>query len=183
MNSTPKLQRHSKMFKIALLGEGGVGKSTLLAAKCNQTFNASSKMTIGIDFACVPIEDDPDQPSALLAFDLGGQERFQFIHDSYISGIKVAIIIYDLTRFKSFDNIDKWNDLIMEENPNIPILLVGAKKDLVDSKILDHYLLQFEEKRAEFPNSAKFLDHLFVSSKTFEGIEEVFVKIHEALIY
>ena len=71
----------------------------------------------------------------------------------------------------------------MEENPETPIVLVGAKKDLVDSKILDHYLLQFEEKRAEFPNSEKFLDHLFVSSKTFEGIEEVFVKIHEALIY
>ncbi len=182
MDSAPKPQKHSKMFKIALFGEGGVGKSTLLAAKCHQTFNAASKMTIGIDFACVPIEDDPDQPSTLLAFDLGGQERFQFIHDSYIAGIKGALILYDLTRFKSFDNIDKWNSLILKENPETPIVLVGAKKDLVDPDILDQYLQQFEEKRVEFPNSAKFLDHLFVSSKNYDGIEEVFMKIHEAII-
>ena len=179
MDSTPK---HPKVFKIALFGEGGVGKSTLLAAKCHQTFNAASKMTIGIDFACVPFDEDPDHPSTLLAFDLGGQERFQFIHNSYIAGLKGAIILYDVTRFKSFDSIEKWNNLIMTENPETPIVLVGAKKDLVDSTILDQYLHQFEEKQAELPNSTQFLAHLFISSKDFDGIEEVFVKLHEALI-
>ncbi|MHA1620246.1 MAG: Rab family GTPase [Promethearchaeota archaeon] len=179
MDPNPK---DPKMFKIALFGEGGVGKSTLLAAKCYKSFNATSKMTIGIDFGCVPFEDDPEKPSLLLTFDLGGQERFQFIHDSYIAGIKGAIILYDLTRFKSFDCIDKWNSLIIGENPEIPIILVGAKKDLVDSTVIDQYRQNFEAMRADLPNSVNYIEHMFVSSKNYDGIEEVFTKLHEVLI-
>lgn len=169
-----------RVFKIALFGEGGVGKSTLLEAKCNQTFNEASKMTIGVDFACVPC-DDEEKPSMFLAFDLGGQDRFQFIHNSYIEGIKGAVIMYDLTRFKSFDNIAKWNRLIMQENPDIPIVVVGAKKDLVEEEILSHYQGLYDDLKPTLPNKEKFLDHIFISSKNFEGIEEVFQKLQKFL--
>lgn len=181
-----------RLIKIALLGEGGVGKSTLLEAKCHHNFNESSKMTVGVDFACVEMKPNEDSQisaypqsnsESLLTFDLGGQERFQFLHDSYIKGIKGAIIMYDLTRYKSFDSIEKWNQLILNENPDIPIILVGAKKDLISSNdIIEQFRTQFEARLQTFPNKDKFYAHLFVSSKTFEGVEEVFIKLYEALI-
>ena len=99
------------IYKIAILGDGASGKTSLIRAKMKGEFTEDSKITIGVDIQCIPFEyhtqeiDDGNQSEVLLTMDLGGQKRFHFIHDAYIKGIKGAIILYDLTRVTSFLNL------------------------------------------------------------------------------
>ena len=93
--------------KIVIAGDGGTGKSTLIAAKNTGEFNYASNITIGVDFACLNLEFN-NEVFPFLIYDLGVQQRFQFLHDTYITGSKGAIVMYDLTRRKTFENIRKW---------------------------------------------------------------------------
>ena len=169
----------AKTYKIAILGDGGVGKTSLIRAKNHQNFNDSSEMTIGVDFACLPFEEnvESEKNSAFLAFDLGGQQRFHFIHDAYIKGVKAALILYDLTRFQSFDNISLWHTLLQNENPRIPIIIVGTKSDLSDAETILEFRTYWAELKENFPNSDCLVDHMFVSAKRCDGLTEIFEKL------
>ncbi|UYP45786.1 hypothetical protein NEF87_002071 [Candidatus Lokiarchaeum ossiferum] len=169
----------TRTFKIAILGDGGVGKTSLIRAKCHKNFDDSSEMTIGVDFACVPFEENEEDEdnSAFLAFDLGGQQRFHFIHDAYIKGTKAAIILYDLSRFQTFDNITTWHKLLQNENPRIPIIIAGTKADLVESDTILEFQSYWEEIKSQFLNNDCFIDHLFVSAKSGKGLNELFEKL------
>ena len=169
----------TRTFKIAILGDGGVGKTSLIRAKCHQNFDDASEMTIGVDFACVPFDEreECDDNSAFLAFDLGGQQRFHFIHDAYIKGTKAAIILYDLSRFQTFDNISIWHKLLQNENPRIPIIIAGTKADLVENDTMLEFKSYWDEIRPDFPNSDCFIDHMMVSAKSCKGLSELFEKL------
>lgn len=163
--------------KIGILGDGGVGKSALLHVKTTGIFDPASAMTIGVNFACVPFEEE-QKKGIFLTFDLGGQKRFQFIHDSYIKGIKMAVIMYDLTRYSTFENIPHWIKLALDENEEIPVIFVGSKKDLVSEEHIENSYI------AELPNILERVDreinvrgHFFISSKTSEGIEQFFSEL------
>lgn len=173
----------NQIFKLAVLGDGGSGKSSLLDAKINRNFAEDSKITIGVDIACIPFElkqlDGND--STFLAVDLGGQERFHFIHDAYLKGVKAAIIVYDLTRYRSFLNISHWCDMVYNENPLIPVFIAGTKKDLVSEDEIKHFKQEFDEMKEGLPNNNNICGHHFISSKTLEGIDQLFSKCEEMI--
>lgn len=164
------------IYKIVLAGDGGVGKSTLLATKSSGKFSYCSKITVGIDFACLLVENDPTSLS-FLVYDLGGQKRFHFLHDAYLKGTKGAIILYDVTRSRTFDNILHWIALIQNENSEIPIILVGAKIDLVQPEDIQNYQNKWEKLKSSVPGSSLVKAHLFISSKNLIGIDEIFCKL------
>ncbi len=171
-------------IKIVICGEGGTGKSTLLSAKKSGKFVLSHKITIGIDFSVVPIECNYLKVSeiTLLVFDLGGQQRFQFIHDAYLRGTRGVILSYDLTRPSTFDQIPNWLKLIHNENETIPIVLVGSKKDLVQSEDITAYTRRFTNLSRQNSECKQIVAHLFISSKNYEGIDELFeILIHSIL--
>ncbi|MHA1777841.1 MAG: Rab family GTPase [Promethearchaeota archaeon] len=175
----------SSIFKIGILGDGGAGKTSLLRARKDRDFIEESKITIGVDVAVIPFEltqIDKQNPT-FLAFDLGGQERFQFVHDSYLIGVKAAIIVYDLTRYPSFLSIPKWYNLIYHENPMIPVFVVGTKKDLADEGIIKKSEENFEDLRKNLPNSRNIIAHFCISAKTGEGVDELFTKCEETIQY
>ena len=109
-------------MKIVIAGQAGTGKSTLISTKKTGSFNIASKMTIGVDFVILEVRHN-NKTFQFLVYDLGGQKRFQFLHDSYIKGAKASIILYDMTRINTFNSIPKWIALLMAENPHIPILI------------------------------------------------------------
>ena len=98
------MQSNEQIVKLAIVGDGGVGKSSLIHAKKEHNFLSEAIRTGGVDIECIPFEyhNIEGKQSQFLAIDLGGQERFHFIHDVYIKGIKAAIIIYDLSRYPTF---------------------------------------------------------------------------------
>jgi Ras-related protein Rab-11A len=164
------------VFKIIVAGVGGIGKSTLIATKKTGNFHLNSKMTIGVDFQVIQIQKD-GQCINLMIYDLGGQPRFQFMHESYIIGAKAAIIMYDLTRTQTFETLDPWFQLVYKLDPDLPIMLVGTKKDLVKSSDLDYFKSKWSEFEANLVNTETFLGHFFTSAKSMEGVEEIFQRV------
>lgn len=171
------------VYKIAIVGDGGVGKSSLLQAKIDKTFIAQ-KITIGVDFKLLPLEkvEKDGKRSTFLAMDLGGQERFHFIHDSYINGIKAALILFDATRRTTFLHITNWYSLIMRENDKIPVLIVGNKIDLINIEQKELLTKNLDALVKELPNNQNIYGHYFTSSKNFEGIEETFAICEEMIL-
>ncbi len=162
-------------LKLIVAGDGGTGKSTLLDSKFNGSFSHSSKITIGVDFRIMNIID-PSEVQFLI-FDLGGQKRFQFLHTAYIIGAKGAILLYDLSRPKTFEHLEQWLDLLVLENPNIPIILGGTKKDIVMREDLDFFTEEWKTKEANIRGGANVIGHYFISSKTLENVDRLFKAI------
>jgi small GTP-binding protein len=138
-------------------------------------------MTIGVDFEILPYFLH-DQEIVLQLFDLGGQQRFQFMHRSYIKGAKVAIVLYDLTRSQSFENLPQWFDILLSENPEIPIILAGTKKDVTSMEDLHNATTQWMKFNSTTPYSKNIKKHLYISSKTYEGIDALFDAIGDCLV-
>ena len=175
------------VYKIAVFGDGGVGKSSLLEARKSRCFNENSKITIGVDYKLIPFEkrdceEEEEEEDTFLAMDLGGQERFHFIHDAFINGIKGALILFDVSRIRTFASIDKWLDLIRKENENIPVLIVGNKIDLIDPSEKEVFIDNLEIFIENLPENHKIYGFYFTSAKTLAGINETFTICEEMIL-
>ena len=155
------------ILKILTAGEGGVGKTTLLHRYVEGRFSADTRMTIGVEFFLKEINIDSLQ-CTLQLWDFGGQERFRFLLESYVLGAKGALLMFDLTRPMTLENLDQWVNLVRKSDPHLPILFLGTKNDL-ESEIMvnDDYALSFKD---EF----RFFDYLRISSKSGENVGHAF---------
>jgi small GTP-binding protein len=131
--------------------------------------NSKKKMdiTIGVDIFLYDIALRSKSKDIILQlWDLGGQDRFKFIHDSYISGAKIVLLFYDLTRPDTLANIDEWIKICRKNNEDLKIVLIGNKLDRYNGDIdrldidaiLDHYNL---------------ISHFKISSKNKSGFKEL----------
>ncbi len=155
------------ILKILTAGEGGVGKTTLLHRFVEGQFSAETKMTIGVEFFLKEVEFDGKQ-CTLQLWDFGGQERFRFLLESYVLGAKGALLMFDLTRPITLDNLEQWVNICRKGDPDLPILFVGTKTDLVDDLMVDDdYAEQFQE-------AFDLFDYLKISSKTGENVHRAF---------
>ena len=123
-------------LKFCVLGDGGVGKTTLVERLATGNFNPITKMTIGIDFSLMHLDiqlDSGEYANAQVTiWDLGGEDRFRIMLPSYIQGADGGILLYDVTRFTSAMALPSWIDMWRKNTPpDTPIFLVGSKFDLV----------------------------------------------------
>ena len=155
------------ILKILTAGEGGVGKTTLLRRYVEGKFSAETKMTIGVEFFLKEVEVDGKQ-CTLQLWDFGGQERFRFLLESYVLGAKGALLMFDLTRPMTLENLEEWVNLVRRSDNTIPVLFLGTKLDLEsDIMVEDNYALQFKD-------NYKLFDFLKISSKTGQNVQESF---------
>ncbi|XP_020599754.1 ras-related protein RABA1f-like [Phalaenopsis equestris] len=118
------------LFKVVLIGDSGVGKSNLLSRFTRNEFNLESKSTIGVEFATRSIRVEEKVVKAQI-WDTAGQERYRAITSAYYRGAVGALLVYDITRHITFENVERWlKELRDHTNPNIVIMLVGNKADL-----------------------------------------------------
>ncbi|KAH9324525.1 hypothetical protein KI387_004703 [Taxus chinensis] len=118
------------LFKVVLIGDSGVGKSNLLSRFSRNEFSLDSKSTIGVEFATRTIQIDGKTIKAQI-WDTAGQERYRAITSAYYRGALGALLVYDITKNSSFDNVRRWlRELRDHADSNIVILMVGNKSDL-----------------------------------------------------
>jgi len=119
------------LFKIIVVGDGAVGKTTLTQKLITGKFQTKYKITLGVDLS-VKFLKIKQTIVKLQIWDTGGQERFQYVSPIYYQGALGALSCYDITKKASFENVPKWITNVENYCGNIPMVIVATKKDLED---------------------------------------------------
>ena len=124
-------------FKIIIIGDCGVGKSSLSLRATKNEFIESYKTTIAFEFYIFNIKID-NLNINLQIWDTCGQEEYRSLISSFYKNSSLAIIVYAIDNITSFNNVDSWiKDLKQYSNPNIKIILIGNKNDLNDKRQIE----------------------------------------------
>ena len=127
-------KEYDLLFKLILIGDSYVGKTNILLKYLKNQFNENSKTTIGVEFDTKNIIINNKRIKIQIQ-DTAGQEIYRSITSAYYKGAKGALIVYDITRKNTFDNIDKWIiDLKLNGDKNICIIILGNKSDLINKR-------------------------------------------------
>ncbi|CCC69831.1 hypothetical protein NCAS_0D02500 [Naumovozyma castellii] len=163
-------------YKIVFLGEQGVGKTSLITRFMYDTFDDHYQATIGIDFLSKTMYLD-DKTIRLQLWDTAGQERFRSLIPSYIRDSRVAIVVYDITKKKSFEYIDKWIEDVKNErgDDNVILCIVGNKSDLSDER---QVTIEEGENKAKILGADIFME---TSTKAGYNVKNLFKKIAKSL--
>ncbi|CAF2051800.1 unnamed protein product [Brassica napus] len=118
------------LFKIVLIGDSGVGKSNILSRFTRNEFCLESKSTIGVEFATRTLQVEGKTVKAQI-WDTAGQERYRAITSAYYRGAVGALLVYDITKRQTFENVLRWlHELRDHADSNIVIMMAGNKSDL-----------------------------------------------------
>ena len=170
---------HDALFKICIFGDGGVGKTTLINKYLTGIFKADQTITIGVDFHMKAL-DMYGMKIKLQIWDFAGEDRFRFLLPSYMRGASGGIFMYDITRYKSLENIENWINVLNTDvlkTPNqIPILLVGGKIDLEDLRTVD------SEDAFERAKTFELNGFIECSAKTGENVEIIFESLSSIML-
>ncbi|EPS64921.1 hypothetical protein M569_09858, partial [Genlisea aurea] len=166
------------LFKLVLIGDSGVGKSNLLSRFTRNEFSLDSKATIGVEFATRTIRVD-DKVIKAQIWDTAGQERYRAITSAYYRGAVGALLVYDVTRHVTFENLERWlKELRDHTDQNIVIMLVGNKADL------RHLRAVSTEEGTAFAEKEKvyFMETSALESVNVEkSFTEVLTQIHQVV--
>ena len=139
------LPREVRTLKICLIGDYAVGKTTLRRKYMGHSFVPNYLPTRGADFSHY-ITTYQGYPFELLIWDLAGQPRFQTVRKHYFLGSSGAVVVFDLTRPETFFNMFFWIDEFFKHVKAIkPIVILGNKSDLVNSKKQQENLVQYNQ--------------------------------------
>ena len=165
------------IFKICLLGQGGVGKTCIARRLCFDTFDANTRLTIGIDFYTydIPIVVDGDKTYVRLSiWDFGGQEQFKKMFSYYINGANGIFMLFSILNINNtLLGFDWWYEhLIKQKQKDTPKLLIGCKSDLAGSleKVDELVIENFRKKH-------KKVQFFKTSAKDNINIKEMFVEM------
>ena len=159
---------YSYIFKFIVVGDSSVGKSCLLLQFTDRRFQTGHDLTIGVEFGSRTVALDKKNNIKLQIWDTAGQESFRSITRSYYRGAICALLVYDITRRQSFQNIVRWLEELLEHAYNrMTIVLVGNKNDLAEQRQVNY------EEGVEFAkrNGLIFFE---TSAKTSDNVDEVF---------
>lgn len=170
-------------FKLTLLGEGGVGKTSLRRTFLGETFREDYILTMGSDFASKKISLNNINYN-LLIWDLAGQPLFKNIRQAYYRGCRGALVLFDLTRIETFRLLPNWIEELVSNNKNerLPIVLIGNKADLKSNKEAMHpkYGKQYAEELSVW--SGYEVPYIETSALTGENVDIVFTKLVEQIV-
>eukprot|EP00750_Incisomonas_marina_P001087 INCI10899.1.p1 GENE.INCI10899.1~~INCI10899.1.p1 ORF type:complete len:212 (-),score=39.35 INCI10899.1:191-826(-) len=165
------------ILKVLLIGDAGVGKSSIMMRFTDDTFDDQMQSTIGVDFKVKSVQRR-DKKVKVTIWDTAGQERFRTLTSSYYRGAHGIILCYDVTRGQTFDNLDQWLKEVQvycpQEGKKIVKLLVGNKVDKAGREV----------SMEDGVNWARSHGMLFIeaSAKTKVGIQQVFDELVSKIV-
>ncbi|KAG0352164.1 hypothetical protein BG005_008361 [Podila minutissima] len=164
------------LLKVIILGESGVGKTSLMNQYVNKKFSNQYKATIGADFLTkeVPIDD---RLVTMQIWDTAGQERFQSLGVAFYRGADCCVLVFDVNNAKSFETLESWRDeFLIQASPNnpenFPFVVIGNKIDMDESKRM------VSQKRAmAWCQSKGNIPYFETSAKEAINVEQAFQTI------
>lgn len=166
-------------YKVLLVGDANVGKSSLIRRMLLGEFDPDYTTTIGVDLSAIAINVDPITPVILTAIDLGGQEDFSKLRTQYYKGAHYAIMVYDIGNRNSFDHIPAWihglmTNVELRDKQTFPCMLVGNKSDM-DS---EREITVVEGRLVANSRGWPFYE---ASAKSGDNVNEIFLRIAKYL--
>eukprot|EP01125_Pyxidicula_operculata_P000928 TRINITY_DN1080_c1_g2_i3.p2 TRINITY_DN1080_c1_g2~~TRINITY_DN1080_c1_g2_i3.p2 ORF type:complete len:214 (+),score=49.85 TRINITY_DN1080_c1_g2_i3:769-1410(+) len=165
-----KKKGYDYLFKLLLIGDTAVGKSSLLLRFTEDSFNPSFISTIGIDFKVKTVDIDGKRVK-LQVWDTAGQERFRTITTAYYRTAQGIILTYDVTNAESFANLKMWAKAIDQHAAkSVNRILVGNKCDLVDKR-------QIESSKGQELASEMQIKFFETSAKNATQVDDAFMTL------
>ncbi|MFX0041044.1 MAG: Rab family GTPase [Promethearchaeota archaeon] len=157
------------VYKIVILGDAAVGKTSLINQFVEGSFNEDYKPTLGANIVRKDVNLD-NTKVRLIMWDLAGQEKYQVVRSMYFQGCQGALLVYDVTRYSTFESINsKWlRDFKKYVKKEGVYILIGNKTDLADQRIVT------KERGKEIAEKIKASHFIETSAKLGENIEEAF---------
>ena len=154
-------------FKVMMLGDASVGKTSLTIRYISGFFLEDLKLTIGVDFYS-KTTNFRGKKVKLQIWDFGGEERFRFLLSQYCKGANAAFFLYDITNTITLEHLPDWTQIVRQHAGDIPIMLIGSKLDLQEFRSVPR-----EEgiQAAKKYNLSTFVE---LSSKTGQNVETAF---------
>jgi Ras-related protein Rab-28 len=165
----------SHQLKVVLLGDGTTGKTSLAARISQNNFSSKYEQTLGVDFFMRRLELPGNVQVTLQVWDIGGQTVGGHMLENYIYGANAVLLVYDITNYTSFENLDEWlkemTRICTKNNLPLPYMaLVANKLDL------EHLRTVKKEKHIAFAQKHKMSSHL-LSAKTDDMVYQCFLKV------
>ena len=161
---------YSYLFKVSLIGDSSTGKTSILLRFIDDYFTEDTKSTIGVDFKLVSLELEPKIYAKMQIWDTCGSERFKSLTSSFIKTCVAFILVFDLTRRSTFQNIDHWIKIIKENTSPKFLILIGNKSDLKEERNIDkEIILDYCEKN--------LFNYMEISAKNNLNIEKLFKEV------
>ena len=169
-------ENYEILIKLVILGDVSVGKSNFLYRFVDGEFNPIHVATVGFDFKSLVWEiPNLKKKVKFQIWDTAGQEKYMSINKNLFQRVQGIILMYDITREDTFNNLSKWMEHIKENANGIPLILIGNKSDLNNERKVN------EEDGKAFAKNNKII-FLEASAKIGTNVEESFMKLSELII-
>lgn len=147
--------RKKLLLKVVILGDSGVGKTSLMSSYVNKKFTTHYKATIGADFLTKELMVS-DQLVTMQIWDTAGQERFKSLGVTFYRGSDCCLLIYDVTVPMSFTHLERWREDFLNQagppNPDaFPFVVIGNKIDLENRQVTARQAKEFCSKHGNLP--------------------------------
>ena len=163
------------VIKILLLGDSEVGKSCFLMRYSDNVFIDNYITTIGLDYKLKTVKLDTGKTIKVQLWDTAGQDKYRTIAKNYYKGSHGILLLYDITKQSSFDNIREWvRDIKEEVSEKAIIFLIGNKIDIEDQRKIS------KEKGEELAEEFK-IPFFEASAKSGKNVDEVFKALYNKI--
>lgn len=168
--------RKKNILKVIILGDSGVGKTSLMHRYVNNKYSQQYKATIGADFLTKEVDVD-DKVATMQVWDTAGQERFQSLGVAFYRGADCCVLVYDVTNTKSFENVKTWRDeFLVHANVSspetFPFVILGNKIDCEENKKVVN-----TKSAQELAQSLGNVPLFFTSAKDAINVDNAFEEI------
>ncbi len=169
-----KIEGKEWILKLVLLGDTAVGKTSLVNQYIHSTFKEDYKSTLGVNIVKKTIKLEKIKSKVrLILWDIAGQDKYEKSRRAYYEGCVGALLVYDMTRFSSFENIEiKWHKDFKEYlKKKGSYIMIGNKNDLDDERGVS------KDDALDMAKRIKALDYIETSAKDGSNVEDAFLKL------